>query len=76
MPDANALSEYLGEGVHARFDPTGNQIWLIVERAREEPSIEPHGMHIERVALEPQVFDALVAFACRCWPNEEAQIAT
>jgi len=65
MPDERAISDYLGDGVHARFDPDTNQIWLIVE-----------GVRLERVALDPEVFDALVEFACRCWPLEREDETT
>jgi hypothetical protein len=70
MPDPNAISEYLGDGVTAQFDPDGNQIWLIVER--KEPAVKlAHVLHVERVALDTTVFSALCRFADRCWPEGE-----
>lgn len=46
---------YLGDGVYASFD--GYQIWLRAERE--------NGWH--RIALEPPVVTALVAYADKIW---------
>jgi hypothetical protein len=48
---------YLGDGVYASFD--GYQIWLETERG-------DGAWH--RIALEPPVMTALVAYAGRIWP--------
>jgi hypothetical protein len=69
MPDSSSRSDYLGDGVYAQYMPTGNMICLFVERASPGMSIE-HGMRIERVCLEPEVFDALLRFAALCWPEK------
>ena len=50
-----ATPTYLGDGVYASFD--GYQIWLRAERE--------NGIH--KIALEPPVVRALVAFADRIW---------
>jgi len=69
MTDANALSDYLGDGVHAQFIPSRNQICLMVERATPAAQVTPN-VRIERVCLEPETFQALQRFAALCWPPE------
>lgn len=69
MPDPASRSDYLGDGVYAQFMPRANMICLFVERASAAPADE-HGLRIERVCLEPQVFDALLRFAALCWPEK------
>jgi len=72
MPDANALDAYLGDGIHAQFLPVSGQLWLMVERANNPfaPPEDPRSlMHIERVCLERDVYEALVRFAGECWPD-------
>lgn len=49
---------YLGDGVYASFD--GYQIWLAVNHHENK-----------QVALEPQVLDALVAYANRVWGGDK-----
>jgi len=46
--------EYLGDGVYAQFD--GYQVWISVEGGSEAPAF---------VALEPNVFNALVEYGKR-----------
>ena len=65
----NALPEYLGDGVHASFDPDRNQIWLLVERAENQLSGRPI-VRVDRVPLNTTVFSALIRFADRVWPEE------
>jgi hypothetical protein len=55
VSEAETQETHLGDGVYASFD--GWYIWLAVERAGGR----------ERVALEPQVFDALLGYAGRIW---------
>ena len=50
LSDDSPVETYLGDGVYASFD--GTYIWL---RA-------PHEYDNQRVALEPQVYAALVQF--------------
>lgn len=67
MPNENALSDYLGDGVHAQYDAVHGQIWLMVQRC-DDPFGEKPEVRIERVCLEPEVFESLCRFAARCWP--------
>jgi hypothetical protein len=73
MPDPVQKHDYLGDGVHAQFD--GQHIWLMVERCENpfgDPEKDPRAVvRIERVALEPEVFSALLRFAKECWPDGE-----
>ena len=50
---------YLGDGVYASVD--GFQIWLAVNHHENK-----------QVALEPQVLDALVAYANRVWGRDKS----
>jgi hypothetical protein len=71
MPDPDAIGSYLGDGVHASFDPQTNKISLLIQH--EHPALQiPNVKYVDRVALSPEVIDALVEFACRCWPQETA----
>ncbi|HMF69698.1 MAG TPA: hypothetical protein VK602_19055 [Phyllobacterium sp.] len=49
------MSEYIGDGIYASFD--GDQIWLWTEREGED----------QRIAIEPQVWDSLKAYARKIW---------
>jgi hypothetical protein len=51
---------YIGDGVYASFD--GYQIWLRTTR---------DGIHDERIALEPQTFNALIRFADEHWSRRD-----
>lgn len=53
MSEENA--QYLGDGCYASFD--GYQIWL--DTRAQVP--------VNRIALEPQVFEALCAYAKKCY---------
>lgn len=70
MPDEKAICDYLGDGVHAQFIPHSNQLWLIVERCDAPFGDAP--VRLEKVCLEPEVFEALCRFAAICWPKEAA----
>jgi hypothetical protein len=59
MPSDLRDHRYLGDGVYASFD--GFQIWLHVGDHRNPPV----------VAIEPAVFNALVAYAGRHWRRAE-----
>lgn len=52
MSPVDQHDSYLGDGVYASFD--GFQIWLAVNRPDNK-----------QVALEPQVLQALIAYAAR-----------
>ena len=55
MPRQEQEETYLGDGVYASFD--GYQIWL---RADE-------GSHVNRIALEPAVYNAVRAYGAKIW---------
>lgn len=74
MPDDKAICDYLGDGVYAQFMPpqdalSSGQLWLMTQRCNNPLDAKPD-VRIERVCLEPEIFEALVRFAARCWPQE------
>ena len=55
MPEDSARKTYLGDGVYAEFD--GFQVWIWTsDGLRESP----------RIALDPDVIEALGKFCLRC----------
>lgn len=55
--EESVAPEYLGDAVYASFD--GHHIWLHLDDHRSRGLI----------ALEPEVFSALLAYAHRVWPR-------
>lgn len=55
---------YLGDGVHASFD--GYYIWLRADG--------PNAGDVNRIALEPVVFAALVRYEREVWPKDEGEV--
>lgn len=49
---------YLGDGVYASFD--GYQVWLETTRAEENSS--RFGGRLHRIALDNEVFNALISY--------------
>ena len=62
---AHETKSYLGDGLYARFE-NAHMMTLYTERTRMGGDDTPTGVTTHWVALEPELFLALLQFACAC----------